>query len=267
MTADERFALIWNKIERADKHINDLNAVIGTFLASNPYKVAGKKAPQTSQPIYYLAAIEPVPIEIPTIMGDAIQNLRTALDHLAQQLYLVGSCGASGFRGKTGFFIASKASEYRKYVGGKVEGMRHEAIDALAALEPYKGGKGNDFWTLHCLNNIDKHRALVASGSSYAAVNLLPMMAAQMPDVMRQALANSSMSLFIRPANNLCPLKVGDKLLTGAPNTEVEPNMEFKFQVALNEPGVVEPGPMMEIVQHLADLVSNTVKAFKPLLA
>jgi hypothetical protein len=207
MTADERFALIWHKIERANKHIRDLDAAIAAFLAINPYKVAAKRDPETGKPIYYVAEVQPVPHEICIILGDAIHNLRTALDHLAQQLYLAGS-GASVYRKETGFFIAQKATEYKRAVGGKVEKMGREAIDALAALEPYKGGKGNDFWVLHSLNNIDKHRTLVAAGSSYEAV--VP----GMPENVRKFAAERGIdlrdfSIGITPADNLCPLPGG----------------------------------------------------------
>jgi hypothetical protein len=265
MTADERFALVWHKIERANKHIRDLDAAIAAFLATNPYKVATKRDPETRKPVYYVADVQAVPYEICIILGDAIHDLRTALDHLAQQLYLVGS-GATEYRKGTSFFIAPKASEYQKHVGGKVEKIRQEAIDALAALEPYKYGKGSDFWVLHSLDNIDKHRALVAAGSSYEAVGV------GWPEGARKFAADKGIKLggfpiAITPADNLCPLKIGDELYIGGPDEEIDPNRPFKFAVALNEPDITKPGPMMEVVQRLADLVSNTVTAFKPLLA
>jgi enamine deaminase RidA (YjgF/YER057c/UK114 family) len=268
MTADERFALIWHKIERANKHIRDLNAAIVSFMATNPYKVAAKRNPETRQPIYYVAGVQPVPQDIPIILGDAIQNLRTALDHLAQHLYLIGS-GAAVYRKNTSFFVAPKASEYKRLVSGKVEKMRQEAIDALAALEPYGGGKGNDFWVLHCLNNIDKHRSLVATGASYGSVDVLPAIMGHMSATMKDAFAAAvpKLSLHIRPADNLCPLKIGDELFIGAPDEEINPDVKFSFDVALYEPEIIKTGPMLDTVQHLADLVSNTVTAFKPLLA
>jgi hypothetical protein len=265
MTADERLALVWHKIERANKHIRDLDTAITGFLATNPYKVGTKRDPETRKPVYYVAEVQPVPPEIPLILGDAIQNLRAALDHLAQQLYLVGS-GASVYRKGTSFFIANKASDYRKHVGGRIEKMRRGAKDALAALEPYAEGKGNDFWVLHSLNNIDKHRTLFAAGSSYEAVGV------GMPEGTRKFAASRGIELpdfpiALTPADNLCPLKIGDELFIGGPDDEIDPNRPFKFAVALNEPDIIKPGPMLETIRHLADLVSNTVTAFKPHLA
>jgi hypothetical protein len=204
------------------------------------------------------------------ILGDAVQNLRSALDHLAQQLYLVGTGGSAGYRDKTSFFIAPKASEYKRHVSGKVEGMRKDAIDALSALEPYNGGKGHDFWILHRLNNIDKHRTIVAAGSSYQSVDvgsLITRRIARTHEEMFPGTKFPAISLGLRPADNLCPLKKGDVLFIGLVDGEIDEQMKFTFDVALYEPEVVKPGPMLEIVQHLADLVSNTVTIFKPCLA
>jgi len=147
MTADERLALVWQKVERANKHIGDLNAAILAFVAINPYKIGTKRDPETRTPIYYITDVQPVPLEIPLIVGDVIQCLRTCLDHLAQQLYFVGSGGDAQSR-QTSFFVAESASEYKRHkrpIARSMEGMRQDAIDALCALEPFKDGKGHDF--------------------------------------------------------------------------------------------------------------------------
>jgi hypothetical protein len=265
MTANERFALIWLKIERANKHISDLDTAIAAFLATKPYKVGVKRDPETRKPVYYVTDVQPVLPEVCIILGDAIHNLRGALDHLAQQLYLVGS-ETTVYRKQTSFFIAQKATEYRRVVGDKVEKMRKGTIDALAALEPYKDGKGNDFWVLHSLNNIDKHRTLVAAGSSYEAVGI------GWPEGMRKFAADKGIELggfpiALKPADNLCPLKIDDVLFIGGPDEEINPDKPFKFAVALNEPEIAKPRPMQEFIRHLAGLVSQTVTAFKPHLS
>ena len=220
MTGDERFALIWHKVERAKKHIRDLNDAIAVFMAAKPYKVEAKRDPETRTPIYYVAEVQPVPQEISIVFGDAIQNLRAALDHLAYQLFLVGTAGSAGVGKHVYFPIARDAGQYKKDSAGRVVGMRQDAIDEIDALEPYDGGKGKDFWLLHCLNNTDKHRALVAAGSNFSAVDLLPVMMEHMPATMNDAFAGtaSKLSMFMKPADNLCPLKVGDELLIGAPD-------------------------------------------------
>jgi len=92
--------------------------------------------------------------------GYIIQNLRTALDHLAFQLVL-----AAGNRPTkdTCFPIAKSLDVYEKDKIRKTSGMRPEAIQAIDTLKPYAGG--NHFlWGLHSLNNIDKHRVLLTVG-------------------------------------------------------------------------------------------------------
>jgi hypothetical protein len=141
MTEDERLALIRLKIERADKHIDDLQTAVRSFLDSNPYEVAAKRDPDTRKMIYYLSRVEPVPAVLPAIVGDIIHCLRDALDHLTQQLYLVGTGGARGYRDKTSFLISPSAKDFKSRLPRIIEGMRQDAIDAIVAIEPYVGGR------------------------------------------------------------------------------------------------------------------------------
>jgi hypothetical protein len=62
------------------------------------------------------------------------------------------------------------------------------------------------------------------------------------------------------------PLKAGDQLFTDLPDAEVDQNRQFRFEVAFGEKQVVEGEPLIETLQHMADLVDNLVISFKPLL-
>lgn len=70
-TVTERLAQITPKIERAKHHVGDLQAIIGAFFKTNPYKVSAKRDPQTRRPIYYVSSVESVPEPIALIAGDA----------------------------------------------------------------------------------------------------------------------------------------------------------------------------------------------------
>jgi hypothetical protein len=124
----------------------------------------------------------PIPATIVMIAGDVLNNLRSTLDHLAQQLYLVGS-GGSTFRDQTSFPIAETPKKFKSVLRGKVEGTRQDAIDAIRALEPYTGGKGADLWTFHRLNNIDKHRMILTLSTDH----LRAKSNASCPDIEREA--------------------------------------------------------------------------------
>jgi hypothetical protein len=265
MTGDERFAIVWQKVEWANRHIRDLDAAIQAFGTTNPYRIVPKRDPETRRPIYYMRQVDAVPTEISLILGDAIQNLRTALDHISQQLYLVGT-GSSNLAKHVSFFIADSASEHERLVGGKVKGMTQKAIDAICALEPYKDGKGHQLWVLNKLNNIDKHRTLVACGGSFRSFDVLAVRPPGMPPRMKAMIEQSKLSMFMNAADKLCPLKVGDELYIGLPDEEFNPTLPFCIGIALNEPEIIQPDLMLTTVRHLAEIVSDTVKAMKPFL-
>jgi hypothetical protein len=153
------------KVERAKKHIHELEVEIGSFLDGKPYRVSVKAHSQLSfATCFYMEHAEPIPTVIPIVTGDVIQNLRSALDHLAWQL--VEASGSPPGKG-TAFPIFDHAvlgseKEIAKFVARKVKGMKEPMRDAISGLHPYKGG--NDYlWAIHDINITDKHSLLVTS--------------------------------------------------------------------------------------------------------
>ena len=161
-TAAERFHHIAAKLVRAKQHVNDLQVLHEAFIKSNPYKVATKRDPQSRNLIYYLSSVEQPGDNIATIVGDILQNLISALDHLAYQLVCIGMGSNGPFR-HVYFPIAGSVSEYESQKSRKIEGMRPDAIRAIDTIKPYKGGN-NLLWSLSKLNNIDKHRLIIKIG-------------------------------------------------------------------------------------------------------
>lgn len=270
MTADERLARICVKVERAKEHLHNLEVEVRSFFNTNPYVVGAKHDPQTRKLIYYLVSVREMPITIAAIAGDVLQNLRSALDHLAYQLVLVGS-GTTVPLTHVYFPIADDAAKYKTEQPRKVKGMRPVAIKAIDAVKPYKGG--NDMlWRLHKLNNIDKHRLVITVGSAFQSVNVGHNMQRTMQRLMREAWPDDSsivpvLDLYIRPADRMFPLKAGDELYIDAPEAEVNEKMQFVFDVAFGEPQIVEGEPLIETLRQMIDLVNNVVLSFKPLLA
>jgi hypothetical protein len=274
-TAAERLKLILAKVERAKKHVSDLEAGVGTFLGTQPYVVRTNRDPQTRQPVHYLASVGNTPVVLATITGDAIQNLRSALDHLAHHLVSVGK-GRPGPFYHSEFPIFDSATEYETGKGRKIEGMRPEAKQAIDAVKPYKGGN-DTLWRLHKLNLTDKHRFLITVGSAFRSVDLggfvLREMLNSLPpsDPMREGLTkqikDSSSRAFLSPGNRMFPLKAGDELFRGRPDDEADEDLEFRFDVAFSESQVIEGESILETLHQMADLVGNIVATFKPLLA
>ncbi len=265
LAADDRLAIVQQKAERANKHIGDLRTAIGAFIASRPYEFGTSITPLNGQLRYCITGMRPIPMQIPLIMGNAIHDLRAALDHLATQLYQVGT-GSSGTSKDTAFYIHRKKSTYEHHFPERVRGMRQDAIDALAALEPYEGGKGELFCALHDLDIVDKHRALVAAASGLEAYDMMPSMNIGVSQKMRDHY--KGVSLFMRGPSHLCPLEIGTEIPMDVMQGDVklDPYAHFLYDVSLYEPDIIKSEPMLEIAQRFADLVGNTVKAFRPLL-
>lgn len=265
MTADEWFDIINTKVERAKEHISDLETEIRSFLATNPYVIGTKRNPQTRQLIYYVVSVQDTPIRLSLITGDVLHNLRSALDHLACRLICVGG----GTPTKQSAFPTTDTDSPQEYESNrtrKVKGMRQDAIDSIDALKPYKSGN-DTLWRLHRLNNFDKHRLLITVGSAFQAVDIASVMLKAMRTAAPDHMDGITLqSLFIRPADPLCPLKAGDELFIDSPDAEENTEMKFAFNIALNEPGVIEGEPLIETLQGMTDAVYNIILGFKPML-
>jgi hypothetical protein len=250
------------KVERAKKHVIDLEGVIRAFLNTNPYVVASKRDPNTRQLICYLANVQPCPSVIPIIAGDAIQCLRSALDHLAYALWRAGVyCSATREDNNVAFPVTDAAKYTPAKFQGKIQGSRQEVIDALKAIEPHEGGKGHPLWMLHRLNNIDKHRLLITVGSAFRSMNVLAMA----PPEFLKFITDNQIPLgpvFLKPADRMCPLKAGDVLYTGRPDEEPGKHHQFAFDVAFSEAKVAEGDPVVETVHQFTQLVDDILNEF-----
>lgn len=110
------------KIKRAKEHVADLEQELRAFFDTNPYKIPTKRDPQTHKLIYYVASADPIPECVPLITGDIIQNLMTALDHLAYQLVLSDTGDNPPNRNRIYFPIAGDATVYKTEKCRKMEG-------------------------------------------------------------------------------------------------------------------------------------------------
>lgn len=256
------------KTDRANQHIAELDAAIRLFLDSSPYEVSPNHNYQTREMEWYLTKADPIPPSISAIAGDAIQNLRSALDHLAWQLVLANR-GIPKIR-VTGFPITKSSQEHASAkCRRKIEGMRQAAIDAIDALKPYDGGN-ETLWRLHCLNNIDKHRLLLPAVSALMLHHLLPSQRKELVKIYFGSHPNATTfpdlrGMFTEPMNARFPLEV-DKVFLSIPESEMENNFTFRFGVVFNEPGVCERESVLETVKQFAGLVNEIIKVFAPLL-
>jgi hypothetical protein len=267
-TVAERLTHVLLKVERAKEHVADLERLTRTFLSANPYKVGAKHNPQTRQLVYYVEVAEPTPSCLQVVAGDAIQNLMSALDHLAYQIV----CSDTGDQPPNPFYIyfpiRDTFDKYEAEKGGKMKGALPDTFAAIDALKPYQGG--NDLlWMLYALNRIEKHRLLLTVGSCAAGVHMGDLLAPKLAASGFPAEAVETvkqMDLYIMPSDKGFPLKAGFELLIGGVDAKPDPNQKFRFDVALSEPGILESESLVATLHQFTTLVEGIVTALTPRL-
>ncbi|MGD9852471.1 MAG: hypothetical protein AB7T38_14530 [Nitrospirales bacterium] len=261
------------KLDRAKKHLFDLKIIHEEFVNSHPIEI------QQAGGTFYVKSIkEPGAIFAATI-GDIIQNLVSALDHLAYQLVCMGKNSEGPFN-YVYFPFSENEEKYQKRKLQKLKGAKQNVLDLMDKVKPYKGGN-NILWRLHELNNIDKHRLLITVGGAYNTINLGTMME-NMIGRLRQSLVLSretgrmtldcsgpieerfkqdKIDYPMKVKDRQFPLRIGAELSSGI---ECRPE-DFTFYVAFGEPGFDDGNPMLEILGQMAEQVESIVLEFKPI--
>jgi hypothetical protein len=249
-----------SKIEHAKELFELLRTELEKFNKANPYQVATKIDPQTQQLIYYVDKSEDVPEKIPLLAGDIVQNLRSALDHLAYGLFIHNSGITSNAR-HVCFPVAADLQKYEARKINDTRGISNSAISLIDAIKPYKG-ENDTIWRIHELNNIDKHRTLVTVGSSFQSMDIGAHMIAAIRALSPKHRDIPDMPLFLKPADNLFPLKPGSELFIDEPNAEPNPKMQFRFNVVFNEQDIVTGEPIIDVIQSMIDGVTALAPVF-----
>lgn len=153
------------KLDRAEVHLDAIERVVADLL--NGYSTAVTSGPRENAKIpFHLEGAPPIPEDLPAIVGDALHNMRSALDHLAWQL--VRKCGG------TPTATTSFPLRMTRRLGGDglpsiSGGVSDEVRTLLDEVQPYQlvedapdsDARIHPLAVLAELNNIDKHRELV----------------------------------------------------------------------------------------------------------
>jgi hypothetical protein len=255
---NERTEIVRLKVKRAKHHIADLDRQIHLFFIGkpNPYPLIREVDPEFGDLVFKLGKCSPIPEDFPLIIGDILQNLRTALDHLVWQLIL--SNGSVPKVPASGFPIMKSAGEYKSKSPRKVNGMAPEAIKMIDALKPYCEGS-EDLFGLHILNNADKHRLLLVVGAAHTATRVTVRLSPT-PREFRVALP--------APLKWSYPLKDGTELYRIFKDdiSDFEQDPQFTFQIAFGDAEVMNGEPLLPPLHQLANLIDAIIIKFDAFL-
>jgi hypothetical protein len=158
------------KIERAKQHISDLHMRLLAFAQTDFYTLVVEKDSKTGEQALELEITKPVPEELALVMGDALHNLKSALDWTVNEVVFRR---LKFYDSHTRFPLRETAQDLKGTIKG---GLIKQASPAVTnyivdVVKPYKGG--NDaLWALHDLNILDKHRLLLPVMQATALVGV-----------------------------------------------------------------------------------------------
>ena len=148
------------KIERAKSHIGDLNGQISAYLSGGPFELRVRQSDNPPERLVYTETREPIPPTLSLILGDAVHNLRAALDHLC--FAMVGSKAPNPKQ--VGFpFVEGPDSLASAIATRQMNVASKYVVDEIHALKPYPSG--NKY--LHAVKSVDerdKHHFIVTTG-------------------------------------------------------------------------------------------------------
>jgi len=259
MSLGEPVDSILLKTKRAHKHVLDLETAYRTFGTTEPYPytVAFETDPNTGDRLYSLSKVAPIPQDFALLIGDAINNIRSCLDHAVYALVKVANRNAIKRRDAK-FIIGDSPGDFKTKFERVKPGLREDAIKAIEGIQPYIGGAGEYLCHINGLANIDKHRLLLTIWGSCEAHSILPSQRQWVADFQGKDPAVFEGAFM---GHRISPLKVGDILLR-VPKAEVEENMEFRLNIAFAEPQICKGNPVIESLHQMREVVSQIVVDF-----
>lgn len=267
-TNTDRVNNIRVKIERARKYVDEADTFIRSYLDKKPFTVSYKRDPKTRRLIYFVSSIQEPDPQLSGIVGDALHNLRSALDHIAYQLVLIGTGQLPSRR--VYFPIWDDQAKYESEGRRQIDGAKPEAVKAVDIVKPYKGGNDR-LWQLHKLNNVDKHRLLLMVGSAFHGANISHVLERGMQEMLRsderlrEKFGTVTIpDLFMRPADNLFPLRPGAELFIDGPDAEPTNKATFRFEVSFGEAQVVNGEPIVPTLNEMVDKVEDVLNQLSP---
>jgi len=151
------------KIKRANKHIDDLNSLWNTFASENSHFLIFQEQGNPPRKVLKPVARKPLPFDFNLIAGDAVHNLRTALDHIVCTLIKQNN---ETINTSTGFPVHRSREVFETSFIGKIAGCPKDSFPFFEATKVYPGGEGDNIWKLNMLDIADKHRELLLAAQS-----------------------------------------------------------------------------------------------------
>ena len=166
MAADvsDHYESFLHRLGRAREYIESFDREAQRWVEGGCYTLILEGEPK-ERPSLKVAEVKRCPPEFGGLVGDAVHNMRSGLDHLAFAL-VVANHGRRrvprDIETSSEFPIFNSGTKFTNGGYKKLVGMRSDVQAAVERLQPYhrrKCPENRVLWTLYLLSNSDKHRA------------------------------------------------------------------------------------------------------------
>jgi hypothetical protein len=238
------------KIERAKKHIADLDSAIRSFCDSEPYTLTIKNHPEIEHIGLEVVEVAPIPNFINLIIGDAVHNLRSAFDHLNCRLI---EAGGGTPKPNSTFPICKSPEHYASALGkGEIGKMRPGTDKLIQSIQPYMSGDST-LWHIHALDRVDKHRLILTVTMALTAwiFPVQPGWEVKFDSTFREPL-EAGQEIFRTPVRSYHP--------------EAHKNIKLGLDITFGKTEIVAGKPVLETLNGMVDLASAIIRQFEPFL-
>jgi hypothetical protein len=161
------------KLRRAREHLDHLDELIESYLSTNPYRFTGKEGtegPYKWVRVYLEVRAFPADEVWGPVIGDAVHNLRSSLDHVAWRLATPEARASHPWRIEFPVVFGNPGEEEaaQRRLRPKLRLLRPDSHATIDAVQPYHtGNTHHPLWLLRALWNTDKHRVLHTAGFAF----------------------------------------------------------------------------------------------------
>lgn len=243
------------KIGRAKHHINDLNRRISAYLSSRPLRLVTLGEPESDRETHFIKEEVPLPLDFALIIGDAVHNLRSALDVL--MFSMIG--GKAKRPERVMFPFAKRADTLVSAMQNSEAQLAGEKVVAeIERLKPYPDGNK---WlaALHALDIADKHKLIIpttttASMSAHELALMLP-----------SIVGREGVNIVINKGTSFVSSSIGNRATRLANRRNIRPgeyerDIQPTFEIAFGEGQPMEGYPVIPVLLEMTNIVDTVVE-------
>lgn len=227
---------------RAKFHILEAKSRINDYTTTANLKLISAPHPDRNGQTIVVAKTEDlIPTDIELIVGDAIHNLRTALDHLAGCLSVANGKSLKG----VSFPFSENLKGFNARAEHSLKKISPEAKKLIFDLKPYGGGN-ELLYLLSKLDNRDKHQTIFLCATYAGAMT-------------GKFSTDNPIEVSKFPFGSL---HKGIHMFTYPSGTKFEQSLNFTIAVTFADISGFQSVPVIEILQNLTNLVESIMNIF-----